>query len=75
MGNIDARGCRYTEDAVVATDFITDDRSSIVDATAGIQLSPTFVKVSVPSAHANGLFSSHAVLNCCKSQTIIYMGD
>ncbi len=38
-------GCRYTEDAVVSTDFITDDRSSIVDATAGIQLSPTFVKV------------------------------
>ncbi|KAK9917737.1 hypothetical protein WJX75_007639 [Coccomyxa subellipsoidea] len=35
----------YTEDAVVSTDFITDDRSSIVDATAGIQLSPTFVKL------------------------------
>lgn len=39
-------GCRYTEDAVVSTDFITDDRSSIVDAGAGIQLSPTFVKVT-----------------------------
>lgn len=37
--------CRYTEDAVVSTDFTTDDRSSIVDATAGIQLSPNFVKV------------------------------
>ncbi|CAL8463318.1 g2852 [Coccomyxa elongata] len=35
----------YTEDAVVSTDFITDDRSSIVDAGAGIQLSPTFVKL------------------------------
>ncbi|EIE18175.1 glyceraldehyde-3-phosphate dehydrogenase, type I [Coccomyxa subellipsoidea C-169] len=35
----------YTEDAVVSTDFITDDRSSIIDATAGIQLSPTFVKL------------------------------
>ena len=39
-------GCRYTEDAVVSTDFVTDDRSSIVDAGAGIQLSPTFVKVT-----------------------------
>ena len=36
---------RYTEDAVVSSDFTTDDRSSIVDANAGIQLSPTFVKV------------------------------
>jgi hypothetical protein len=30
---------------VVSTDFITDTRSSIVDAKAGIQLNPTFVKV------------------------------
>ena len=29
---------------VVSTDFITDTRSSIVDAKAGIQLNPTFVK-------------------------------
>lgn len=36
----------YTEDDVVSTDFIHDPRSSIVDAKAGIQLSPTFVKVS-----------------------------
>jgi len=35
----------YTEDAVVSTDFITDNRSSIVDAKAGIMLSPTFVKL------------------------------
>eukprot|EP00210_Caulerpa_lentillifera_P006695 g6398.t1 len=35
----------YTEDAVVSTDFITDYRSSIVDAKAGIMLSPTFVKL------------------------------
>jgi len=35
----------YTEDAVVSTDFTTDARSSIVDAKAGIQLSPTFVKL------------------------------
>jgi len=35
----------YTEDAVVSTDFIHDSRTSIFDATAGIQLSPTFVKL------------------------------
>lgn len=35
----------YTEDAVVSSDFLTDPRSSIVDAGAGIMLSPTFVKV------------------------------
>ena len=35
----------YTEDMVVSTDFLGDQRSSIVDAKAGIQLSPTFVKL------------------------------
>jgi len=35
----------YTEDAVVSTDFLGDARSSIFDAKAGIQLSPTFVKL------------------------------
>lgn len=35
----------YTEDAVVSTDFIHDKRTSIFDATAGIQLSDTFVKL------------------------------
>merc|ERR1711887_84667 len=35
----------YTEDQVVSNDFIGDIRSSIFDAQAGIQLSPTFVKV------------------------------
>jgi glyceraldehyde 3-phosphate dehydrogenase len=35
----------FTTDAVVSTDFIGDTRSSIVDAGAGIQLSPTFVKL------------------------------
>jgi glyceraldehyde 3-phosphate dehydrogenase len=35
----------YTEDAVVSSDFIGDARTSIFDAKAGIQLSPTFVKV------------------------------
>ncbi len=35
----------YTEDAVVSTDFIHDSRTSIYDATAGIMLTPTFVKL------------------------------
>ena len=35
----------YTEDQVVSTDFIGDPHSSIFDAKAGIQLSPTFVKL------------------------------
>jgi glyceraldehyde 3-phosphate dehydrogenase len=35
----------YTEDAVVSSDFIGDARTSIFDAKAGIQLSPTFFKV------------------------------
>merc|ERR1711951_57540 len=35
----------YTEDMVVSTDFLGDNRSSIFDAKAGIQLSGTFVKL------------------------------
>jgi glyceraldehyde 3-phosphate dehydrogenase len=35
----------YTEDEVVSSDFIGDPRSSIVDASAGISLTPTFVKL------------------------------
>jgi len=35
----------YTEEQVVSTDFLTDPRSSIVDAGAGIGLSSTFHKV------------------------------
>jgi len=35
----------YTEDQVVSTDFLGDSHSSIFDATAGIQLNPTFVKL------------------------------
>lgn len=35
----------YTEDAVVSTDFLTDPRTSIFDANAGIQLSDKFVKL------------------------------
>jgi len=35
----------YTEDAVVSSDFITDARTSIFDAEAGISLNGNFVKV------------------------------
>lgn len=35
----------YTEDAVVSSDFITDPRTSIFDAEAGIMLNPNFVKL------------------------------
>jgi glyceraldehyde 3-phosphate dehydrogenase len=35
----------YTEDAVVSSDFIGDARTSIFDATAGISLTDTFVKL------------------------------
>lgn len=35
----------YTEDAVVSSDFLTDPRTSIFDAKAGIALTDTFVKL------------------------------
>jgi len=35
----------YTEDAVVSSDFVSDDRSSIFDANAGIALTDNFVKL------------------------------
>eukprot|EP00808_Paulinella_micropora_P018726 g38229.t1 len=35
----------YTEEAVVSSDFITDPRSSIFDADAGIALTKNFIKV------------------------------
>jgi len=35
----------YTDQMLVSTDFLGDTRSSIFDAKAGIQLSPTFVKL------------------------------
>ncbi len=35
----------YTEDAVVSSDFLSDPRTSIFDAAAGISLNPHFVKV------------------------------
>ena len=35
----------YTDHDVVSTDFLGDDRSSIFDSKAGIQLSDNFVKL------------------------------
>ena len=35
----------FTEEDVVSTDFMSDSRTSIFDATAGIELSPTFFKI------------------------------
>ena len=35
----------YTEDAVVSSDFIGETCTSVFDATAGIQLTETFVKL------------------------------
>ncbi len=35
----------YTEDGVVSQDFVSDTRTSIFDATAGIELNPKFFKV------------------------------
>jgi len=35
----------YTEDAVVSSDFVSDTRSSIFDANAGIALTDNFIKV------------------------------
>lgn len=35
----------YTEDAVVSTDFLGEERTSVFDADAGIMLNETFVKV------------------------------
>jgi glyceraldehyde 3-phosphate dehydrogenase len=35
----------YTDEPVASTDFVTDPRSSIFDATAGIELNDRFFKV------------------------------
>ena len=51
----------YTEDAVVSNDFIGDPRTSIFDAGAGIQLSPTFVKVV--SWYDNEMGYSHKIVD------------
>ena len=51
----------YTEEAVVSTDFMSDSRSSIFDAHAGIQLSPRFLKVV--SWYDNEMGYSHRMVD------------
>lgn len=51
----------YTDEEVVSTDFLSDNRSSIFDAKAGIQLSPTFVKLI--SWYDNEYGYSHRVVD------------
>merc|ERR1719244_1174278 len=51
----------YTDTDVVSTDFIGDERSSIFDAKAGIQLSKTFVKLV--SWYDNEMGYSHRVID------------
>ncbi len=51
----------YTEDAVVSSDFLGDTRTSIFDATAGIALTDTFVKVV--SWYDNEIGYSNTVLD------------
>lgn len=54
----------YTEDAVVSSDFIGDTRTSIFDAKAGIQISPTFVKIV--SWYDNEVGYSNKILDLIK---------
>merc|ERR1712192_226590 len=51
----------YTDEDLVSTDFIGDERSSIFDAKAGIQLSKTFVKLV--SWHDNEMGYSNRVID------------
>jgi glyceraldehyde 3-phosphate dehydrogenase len=51
----------YTDEEVVSTDFLSDTHSSIFDAKAGIQLSPTFVKLI--SWYDNEYGYSHRVVD------------
>ena len=54
----------YTEDPVVSSDFISDPRTSIFDAKAGIALTDTFVKVV--SWYDNEIGYSNKVLELIK---------
>ncbi|HAH70340.1 MAG TPA: type I glyceraldehyde-3-phosphate dehydrogenase, partial [Succinivibrionaceae bacterium] len=55
----------YTDEAVVSSDFLGDSRTSIFDATAGIALTDTFVKVV--SWYDNEIGYSNKVLELIKS--------
>jgi len=54
----------YTDEDLVSSDFIGDDRSSIFDAKAGIHLSKTFVKLV--SWYDNEMGYSYRVIDLIK---------
>lgn len=54
----------YTEDKVVSSDFLDDPRTSIYDATAGVHLTDTFVKIV--SWYDNEVGYSHKVIDLIK---------
>lgn len=54
----------YTEDAVVSSDFVGDTRSSIFDATAGIELNDQFFKVVAWYDNEVG-YATRCVDMCC----------
>merc|ERR1712113_1226209 len=54
----------YTDEDLVSTDFVGDNRSSIFDAKAGIQLSKTFVKLV--SWYDNEMGYSNRVIDLIK---------
>lgn len=55
----------YTADAVVSSDFLGNTHTSIFDETAGIQLTPNFVKLV--SWYDNEIGYSNKVLELIKS--------
>jgi glyceraldehyde 3-phosphate dehydrogenase len=59
----------YTEDAVVSSDFLGDKRTSIFDATAGITLTDTFVKIV--SWYDNEIGYSNKVLDLIKHMSTV----
>ena len=54
----------YTEEAVVSSDFLGDTHTSIYDATAGIALTDTFVKVL--SWYDNEIGYSNKLIELCE---------
>jgi glyceraldehyde 3-phosphate dehydrogenase len=59
----------YTEDAVVSSDYLGDKRTSIFDATAGIALTDTFVKIV--SWYDNEIGYSNKVLDLIKHMSTV----
>ena len=56
----------YTEDAVVSSDFYTEERTSVFDAKAGIALTDKFVKLV--AWYDNEWGYSNKVLNLIEHQ-------